>query len=127
MPTQDEMNGVYDIPEEEGDERNLACDTLLWYTEHYLQGCAMYEEWNIKISGYFKATDKKPKFDGSPGSEPYITVQMEAFGLFMFENCEERWRNIFLLKKSHNWEKGHIPDFDAVSCCSVCPIVACRR
>ena len=116
IPSQDRMNRAYDVPAE-GPEREEGLKFLTWYTDKWLVAATMYEEWKLDIRGYYMAVDKKPKYNGKPGTQPYVTIESEAFALLQFENLSERWLAIFELRKKNNWEKGCIPDYDRVSCC----------
>ena len=115
MPTLQEIKNVFDIPADDGPAKARAILILRWYATHWLTACCTIQWFGTTVKPFFLATECPPKKDGSgPSNLPYVTVQSEAFGLTVFENCIRKWPNCYKWKDDH--PKETLPKYDEVSC-----------
>lgn len=107
MPTLDDLKNVFNIPEEDGPEKEKAEEFLLWYFDHWLPHCAGCEHYGPTICPYVLATDLKVLEDGTVMEDtPNVSLQGEAFGLTMMENCHTKWIAIFKWRDANGWGIG---------------------
>jgi len=80
-------------------ENENAKKVLLWYLDRWLPIVHGTEYWDDKYRHYKLQTDEIAFRDGV--SRELCTVESEAFGLLVYDNCRNKWQNIFDLKKEN--------------------------
>ena len=117
LPTIEELENVWDIPEEPLDpneenegflpedvrftpeyaaEYNRKVYLLTWYLDVWLPMVNGVQWWGPMIRPYKLMTDLT---DVRGEQKVIVTITSEAFGLLIYENCHEKWIEIF---KWHN-------------------------
>jgi len=98
--TEDIVNILQSRPAElEKPENAKAKQVLIWYIDRWLPIVHGSEYWDEKYRHYQLQTDVIPFRDGV--SRELCTVESEAFGLLCYDNCRDKWQNIFDLKKDN--------------------------
>lgn len=91
MPTVDDLKTVYNLPPSTDDTYEEKKAVLLWYFDVYLPAAAGNDVYGPTVR-YYKRSTKAIKVGGKV--MPVITLQVEAFGLLVFENCLPKWTHI---------------------------------
>jgi hypothetical protein len=116
LPTNEELKRVWDIPEvpsedaseEVNDSYTRKKAVLVWYLDSWLPMMAGPEFWGPLTRPYKLMTD----FTDVNGKEKVlVTVTSEGFGLMIFENCREKWIEIYKYKKI-NGQKKQAPTYN---------------
>ena len=107
MPKLEEIQNVYELPEDENSEEyQMKTGILLWYFDEYLVACTGKKLFGPDIR-YFNRATKTIKRDGK--NALIVPLKAEALGQAMFENCEDKWNEI-CPKKAKN-PKWKIPNY----------------
>ena len=91
MPTLDDLKTVYDLPPDTDPKYNEKKDILLWYFDSYLPAAAGNKAYGPTVR-YYKRSTKSVKIGGLRLA--VIPMQVEAFGILVFENCLPKWQHI---------------------------------
>lgn len=83
-----------EVPTNSGDKKILE-----WYIDRWLPVVIGSEYWDEKFRHYQLQTDKIKLRNGK--QVPLCSVESEAFGLLVWDNCKDKWENIFNLKKQN--------------------------
>ena len=112
LPTIDEIETVWDLPEppldkvtddiEENDHRltedyhemyDRKVAVFSWYVEEYLPMAAGVQWFGPTIRPYFLPSDLIDMPSGE--KKVCVTITSEAYGLLVYENCRDKWLEIF--------------------------------
>ena len=101
-PTLKEIQTVYEFPEDENsDEYQMKNEIFLWYFDEYLVACTGKKLYGPDVRYYTRAI-KTIQRDGK--NALVVPLKAEALGMAMFENCEDKWKEICPKKaKDPNW------------------------
>lgn len=71
-----------------------------WYTDRWLPIVIGSEYWDESNRHYKLPTDECSikKRDGTEEKKVLCTISSEGFGLLIYDNCRDKWQNIFTLK-----------------------------
>ena len=100
----------YEKPENAKDKK-----ILLWYQDRWLPIAIGLEYWDDKNRHYDLPTDKVKLRDGKDWV--LCTATSEAFGLMVYDNCRDKWEEIFKLKHVN---KGKLKSFSENSSINSC-------
>jgi len=113
VPTVDELKAVHDIPEADGPKKDKALALKLWYFDAWLPHCGGCDHYGVTIRPYVLATEPKILPNGDTMKEPNVTVQGEAFGLVMLDNCRDKWIAIFQWRDINGYGQGvNLPKYN---------------
>lgn len=82
-------------------------ELLTWYLDQYVAMSAGNDYWGEKQKLYNRLIDSAP-IGLKEEAKVLVTITSEGFGLFLFENGREKWKNTFEYKKA-NGKKAKIP------------------
>ena len=102
LPTAAELCQILEQPPPYFENPEAASDKkiLIWYVDRYLPAVHGNEHWDTKYRHYKLQTDKVPL---GPNQQELVlcTIQSEAFGLMLHDNCRDKWQKILDLKNSN--------------------------
>ena len=100
---------MYELPEDENSDRyQMKKEILLWYFDEYLVACTGKKLYGPETRYYNRAT-KTIQRDGK--NALIVPLKAEALGQAMFENCEDKWKEICPHKaKNPKWK---IPNYSS--------------
>ena len=74
--------------------------TFRWYYERFLPVVVGSEYWSDKVRHYHLLSDKIP-IGKANKMESNVTIEGEAWAMFVYDNCQERWTKQFNKKKTN--------------------------
>lgn len=120
VPTYSSMKGVYIVPEEDDphyeDNKNL----LVWYLDKYLPACVGTDSYGPAMRYHHRLT-KKMDINGK--NRCLVSAKLEAYGLFLLDNCHNKWTNIFKKEKeTPGWKapKSYLKNDDTTHPYHIC-------
>ena len=104
MPKMEDLQNVYSLPPEDHPTYAEKKAILLWYYDSWLVALAGLEMFGTQERCYKRATKASSvRYNGN--LIPLVTVEAEAFGLLMLQNCYPKWQHVVPMKAKHglNW------------------------
>ena len=117
LPTAQEIVELLQFSVEHCEKPENAKDKkiLLWYQDRWLPIAIGLEYWDDKNRHYDLPTDKVKLRDGKDWV--LCAATSEAFGLMVYDNCRDKWEEIFKLKHGN---KGKLKSFSENSSINSC-------
>ena len=96
------MKNVHDLPPDTDAKYEEKKAILLWYYDVYLPAAAGKEAYGPTVR-YYKRSTKACKVGGI--RMPIIPLEVEAFGLLVFQNCFPKWQHMCPMEaKDSSWK-----------------------
>lgn len=103
------MKNVYKLPKEGEPECEKKKKLLTWYCNECLPKAAGFEHYGPTVRPY-KLAAAVINVKGVHKPQPVVSKESEAFGLFLFENCHEKW--VAIIPKKIENPRWKIPNYD---------------
>ena len=104
MIKMEELQNIYSLPAENDPRYAEKKAMLLWYYDVWLVALAGLDMFGDHERCYKRATKASSiRYNGN--LIPLVTIEAEAFGLLMLQNCYPKWQHIVPMKAKHgsNW------------------------
>lgn len=102
LPTTEQILQILAMsPDDLEKPENASLKTIQeWYTDCWLPIVVGSEYWDESNCHYKLPTDECSikKKDGTEEKKVLCTISSEGFGLLVYDNCRDKWQNIFTLK-----------------------------
>lgn len=102
MPTIDEIIHVLSLTKEaleaDTDDARVYKALFLWYYDKYLTAAAGKHWWRDDVKHYYLPTDTQ---DVAGVQKVNVTITSEAFGLLVYENCQQKWLRQLTYKQNY--------------------------